>query len=213
MYDTMSSAWRKRHPNANLDTGRSVAEFLPMPEHASRSFDSYVARLYDELRTLAHTHLRRERDGHTLNTTALVHEAWLRLASTSGGVHANDTQHFVAVASNTMRRVLVDYARRRQRAKRGGDNICLVLDEERDFLDDAESEELLALDDALERLGAVNPRAAEVVTHRFFGGRSLEETATILEVSLKTVQRDWIAARAWLRKEIEHDLGLLRSAG
>ncbi|MBK6486794.1 MAG: sigma-70 family RNA polymerase sigma factor [Gemmatimonadetes bacterium] len=180
-----------------------------MSDDDARPFDALVARLYAELRSLAHSHLQRERDGHTLSTTALVHEAWLRLAGTEERLPVHDPAHFVAIASTTMRRVLVDCARRRHRAKRGGDVAFVSFDEGQDFLELDEAEELVALDEALDRLALVNPRAAEVVTHRFFGGRSLEETAAILHVSLKTVQRDWIAARAWLRKEVEHDLGVL----
>jgi RNA polymerase sigma-70 factor (ECF subfamily) len=139
-------------------------------------------------------------------TTAIVHEAWLRLA----GQHSlgeQDTGRFFRIASATMRRVLVDHARRRRRLKRNGGAADVALDEVEAFLSETEAEELVALDDALERLGRANPRAAEVVAHRYFGGLSIDETATLLGVSTKTVNRDWLAARAWLRKEVAADLG------
>jgi len=107
-----------------------------------------------------------------------------------------------------MRRVLVDYARARRRHKRGGGEVHVPLDEVEPFLSDAEADEVLALDDALNRLAEINPRGAEVVQQRFYAGLSLEETAELLGVSTKTVQRDWTAARAWLRKEVARDLGL-----
>ena len=168
--------------------------------------DRMVAALYDELRDLARAHLRRERTGHTLSTTALVNEAYLRLAGQTGLAGA-DRQRFFAAASGAMRRVLVDHARRRSRAKRGGGEVPASLDDAEPFLSDAEADELLALDDALERLEVVNPRGTAVVQHRFFAGLSLSETAEVLGISVKTVQREWLAARAWLRKEVARDLG------
>ncbi|MGE0553956.1 MAG: ECF-type sigma factor [Gemmatimonadales bacterium] len=170
------------------------------------SVERLVAGLYDELRRLARIHLRRERREHTLGTTGLVHEAYLRLAGQEGLAGADRT-HFFAAASNTMRRVLVDYARRRNRAKRGGGAQAVPLDDVAEYLSEAEATELLALDAALERLAAVDPRGSAVVEHRFFGGLSQEETADLLGVSTKTIQRDWLAARAWLRKEVARDLG------
>jgi RNA polymerase sigma-70 factor, ECF subfamily len=178
-----------------------------MPADAN-SLDDLVPRLYEELRSLARSHLRREHEGHTLSTTALVHEAWLRLAP-QHSLGSLDSSRFFAIASTTMRRVLVDYARQRRRIKRGGDQVPVALDDSIDFLTDHEADELVALDDALDRLTRANPRAGEVVMHRFFGGLSLDETAEVLQVSTKTVQRDWISARAWLRKEVAKDLGLL----
>jgi RNA polymerase sigma-70 factor, ECF subfamily len=167
----------------------------------------WIAQLYEELRTLARSHLRGERTGHTLSTTALVHEAYLRL-STQLGLAGLERTAFFGAASQTMRRILVDHARGRQRAKRGGGEVALSLDAVELFLSDRESEELVLLDDALERLKVLNPRAALIVERRFFGGLSLEDVADSLDLSRKTVQRDWAAARAWLRKEIATDLGL-----
>ena len=166
-----------------------------------------VARLYDELRGLARAHLRRERTGHTLETTALVNEAYLRLVQ-QGNVDPNDRTQFFGIASSTMRRVLVDHARRRLRHKRGAGAKRVSLSGVDSWLTDDEADEMLALDEALERLAAIDERAAAVVQHRFFGGLTLDETAELLGVSKKTIQRDWLTARAWLRREVERDLGL-----
>ena len=176
-----------------------------LPADDPGSIEEIVAGLYDELRTLARLHLRREQAGHTLNTTALVHEAYIRLAG-QDGLHGADRTRFFAAASNTMRRVLVDHARRRNRAKRGGGGIPVPLEEVEAFLSDREASELIALDEALHRLEAVDPRGAEIVQYRYFGGLSQEETAEILGVSGKTVQRAWTTARAWLRKEVAESL-------
>jgi RNA polymerase sigma-70 factor (ECF subfamily) len=173
-----------------------------------QSLDDLVARHYDELRRLAHGYLRRERQGVTLQTTGLVNEAYLRLASLAG-IGAEEKTRFFAVASTTMRRVLVDHARARHRLKRGEGAETVPLDDVEWSLGDAEAEELVALDEALVRLEQINPRGSQVVQYRFFGGLSLEETADLLGVSAKTVQRDWLAARAWLRKEVSKDLGIL----
>ena len=174
---------------------------------AARPVDDLIPRLYEELRSLAHQHLRKERTGHTLSTTALVHEAWLRIASQEN-LAGTDSSRVLAAASNTMRRVLVDHARKRQRVKRGSGEVAAHFDEVEMLLTAEEADELVVLDDALERLARANPRASDVVTRRFFGGLSLEETADSLGVSAKTVQRDWLAARAWLRKEVARDLGM-----
>lgn len=160
-----------------------------------------MALLYDELRRLAHQRLRDERSEHTLDTTALVHEAYLRLFHQQA-LDARTRADFFAIASNTMRRVLVDYARARRRQKRGGGQAMVPLDDVAPFLTDRAAEEVLGLDDALERLRGMQPRAVNVVEMHFFGGLTLSEIAGLLDVSEKTVQRDWQAARAWLRKEV-----------
>lgn len=178
------------------------------PDAVPRDADALVPRVYDELRRLARRHLRAERRGHTLRTTALVHEAYLRLAE-QHSLEGSERVQFFAAASTTMRRVLVDYARRHKRLKRGGGGEHVALDEVAELLTDEDCTELVALDDALDRLARMNPRAAAVVQSRFFVGLSLDETAGMLGVSSKTVQRDWIAARAWLRKEVAYELGLL----
>lgn len=170
------------------------------------ALERLVVLLYDELRQAARRRLRAERAEHTLNTTALVHETYLRLVD-QRRVEAADRSEFVGVAAATMRRVLVDYARARLRHKRGGGVSPVPLEEAEPLLGEHEAEELLALHDALDRLERVEPRAARVVEHRFFGGLQLAETAAVLGVSTKTVQRDWTTARAWLRKEVGAGLG------
>jgi RNA polymerase sigma factor (TIGR02999 family) len=174
------------------------------------SVDDLIARHYDELRLVAHSYLRRERPGNTLQTTGLVNEAYLRLANLTG-LRADERTRFFAIMSTTMRRVLVDHARRRGRLKRGEAADPVSLEFAEPMFTEAEAEELVSLDDALTRLEKINPRGSEVVQHRFFGGLTLEETAVLLGVSAKTVQRDWLAARAWLRKEVARDLGILES--
>ncbi len=169
--------------------------------------DALAPQLYQELKVLAHAQLRREADGHTLGTTALVHEAWLRI-SASEALPPDESTQFFAIASTTMRRVLVDHARRIRADKRGSGVVAESLEAVEAFLSTEEADEMLALDDALERLTVANPRAAQVVEMRFFGGLTETETADALAVSPKTVQRDWTAARAWLRKEVSRDLGL-----
>jgi RNA polymerase sigma factor (TIGR02999 family) len=171
------------------------------------ALERVVHLLYDDLRALARQRLRSERPDHTLGATALVNEAYLRLVRQSR-IDAASRTRFFAVAATTMRRVLVDHARARKRAKRGGTHEHVPLDDAEWLLTDDEAEELLALEDAVTRLGQAHPRAAEVVELRFFSGLGVEEIAGLWQCSTKTVQRDWVAARAWLRKEVAHDLGL-----
>lgn len=166
-----------------------------------------IARHYEELRSIARRLLRRERVGHTLDTAGLVNEAWLRLAAQSL-LTEPERARFFAIAVTTMRRILVDHARARLRHKRGAGATTIPLDDAELLLTTEEADHLVVLDEALERLESVSPRSAEVVRYRFFGGLSLEETATLLGVSAKTVQRDWLAARAWLRKEVAQALDL-----
>jgi RNA polymerase sigma-70 factor, ECF subfamily len=140
------------------------------------------------------------RHGHTLQTTALVHEAWLRLADGSIA-DWKDRAHFFAIAAQTMRRILVDAARCRRRVKRGGDAQRVDFDRIPD-LSSGRDHELIAVDDALQALVKMDPRKAQVIELRFFGGLSVEETAEVLKVSEQTVLRDWRLARAWLLREI-----------
>ncbi|MEO8448355.1 MAG: ECF-type sigma factor [Gemmatimonadota bacterium] len=179
-----------------------------MTESEAGSAAALIANHYDELRALAHSFLRRERVGHTLETTGLVNEAYLRLAG-QRGLTESERGRFFAIASTTMRRVLVDHARGRSRLKRGGGVDPITFDDGELALTDREADELVVLDEAISRLEAVNPRGSQVVQYRFFGGLTLEETAALLGVSAKTVQRDWLVARAWLRKEVARELGLL----
>jgi RNA polymerase sigma factor (TIGR02999 family) len=164
------------------------------------TMDALVPLLYDELRRIAHYRLRAEQTGHTLETTGLVHEAYLRLAG-SERLDLADRAHLLAVAAQAMRHVLIDSAVRRKAGKRGGGLATVSLDDV-PVVDAARSEELLALDEALTRLGAVDARQARVVECRFFGGMSIEDTAVALDLSPATVKRDWALARAWLNREL-----------
>jgi len=179
-----------------------------MTHDEQHSVDDLIARHYDDLRRLAHRFLRRERSNVTLQTTGLVNEAYLRLAGLAD-IRVDEKTRFFALASTTMRRVLVDHARSRHRQKRGGVADRVPLEDVEWMLTDEEAEELVVLDEALTRLEQINPRGSEVVQYRFFGGLTLDETAELLGVSAKTIQRDWLAARAWLRKEVAGDLGIL----
>ena len=165
------------------------------------ALDRLLPLVYDELRSLARAQLRNERSGHTLGATALVHEAYVRLASRE--MDPRDRSHFFAIAAQAMRRVLIDHARGRGARKRGSGRIALSLEHAGALLAEDGADELLGIDDALERLARANPRAAQVVERRFFAGFTLEEIAESLGVSTKTVQRDWTLARAWLQKELE----------
>jgi RNA polymerase sigma factor (TIGR02999 family) len=159
--------------------------------------------IYDELRRIAHRYARRERNGHTLQTTALINEAYVRLAGNKSPDWQN-RQHFFAVTAQVMRHILIDHARRRQALKHGGGGQQVSLSEAKGMTNERAAE-LIALDDALEELAALDARKSQVVQLRFFGGLSLEETAEVLGVSLMTVRRDWRAAKAWLYKRVMSD--------
>jgi RNA polymerase sigma factor (TIGR02999 family) len=162
---------------------------------------SVLVLLYDRLRVIAHRQLAREADGHTLETDGLVHEAFLRMLGVER-MQWRDRQHVLAIAARMMRRVLIDYADRRRAGKRGGGLVPVELDESLVAVD-AHMDDIRALDEALVRLEALNARQSQVVECRFFAGLSIEETAGILGLSPATVKRDWIAARAWLNRELE----------
>jgi RNA polymerase sigma factor (TIGR02999 family) len=156
--------------------------------------------VYDELQQIAHRLLVGERSGHTMSTTALVHEAYFRLVDQSR-VQWQDRAHFCAVAAKAMRRILIDYARRRRAIKRGGGQQPVSLDEQHAAVE-AQAELLLSVDQALESLEKLSDRLARIVELRFFGGMTEEEMAEVLEVSPRTVRRDWVKARAWLYREM-----------
>lgn len=169
--------------------------------HGSRAaVDELVPLIYDELRRIAHRRLRAEQTGHTLDTTGLVHEAYLRLVG-SEHLEFESRAHFLAVAAQCMRHVLIDSALRRKAQKRGAGHRPLSLDAA-PVVAETRSEELIALDEALGRLGAIDPRQSRVVECRFFGGMNIEETAAALDTSPATVKRDWALARAWLNREL-----------
>ena len=157
--------------------------------------------VYDELRRLAAGYLRRERPGHTLQPTALVHEAYLRMVDQSQ-VRWQNRAHFLGVAAQMMRRILVDHARGQRAEKRGGEIQKLSLDENIDVSGERAAD-LVALDEALERLAEFDPQKARVVELRFFGGLSVEETAEVLGVSAPTVKRQWRMAKAWLYGQVQ----------
>jgi RNA polymerase sigma factor (TIGR02999 family) len=161
--------------------------------------DELMPFVYEELRRLAHRHMRGERPGHTLQTSALVHEAFLRLVDQKD-VHWESRAHFFAIAAQIMRRILVDYARNRGTVKRGGNARQISLDET--IVSAGRSAEVVALDDALQSLASLDQRKSQIVELRFFGGLSIEETAEVLGVSPGTVMRDWTLAKAWLRREM-----------
>src|SRR5687768_2292036 len=169
------------------------------------AFERLTSLVYDELRQMAHGHMNRERAGHTLQTTALVNEAYVRLIDQRRARWQNRA-HFFAIAAQLMRRILVDHARAHGRAKRGGGAPGVALDlalEEAPLLAPERSEELIDLDDALRKLEAFDARKAAVVEMRHFGGLSVEEVAEVLQVSPNTVIRDWNLSKAWLRREVE----------
>lgn len=165
------------------------------------ALEKLVPLVYKELERLAHRYMRGERPDHTLQTTALVNEAYLRLIDSSK-VHWQNRAHFLAISAQTMRRVLVDMARARHYQKRGGEAEKVSLDEAL-AVSQERRVDLVALDDALTALAAVDPRKGQVVELRFFGGLSAEETAEVLKVSADTVLRDWKLAKVWLLREMK----------
>lgn len=169
--------------------------------------DELLPLVYQELRTCAAGYLRRERSGHTLQATALVHEAFLRLLG-AGRIDFDSRSHFFGLAAGAMRRVLVDYARQRSAQKRGGGVLMVELNENLRIPDDR-MQPLMELDEALTRLGRRDPRQVQVVEMRFFGGLTEEEIARVLGISIRTVKRDWVVAKAWLTAALRER----RSAG
>jgi RNA polymerase sigma factor (TIGR02999 family) len=156
--------------------------------------------VYMELRRLAKARLGSERPDHTLNTTALVHEAYIKLAD-QHKINWQSRAQFFALASQAMRRILVDYARRRNAAKRGG-NAVIAIREADSVAAEVRTDALVALDESLQRLAEIDPRQSQIVECRFFGGLSIEETAEVVGVSTATVKREWAVARAWLFREL-----------
>lgn len=167
----------------------------------ARAFDQLVPLVHDELRRLARQYMARERGDHTLQTSALVNEAYLRLIDLKQ-MRWQDRAHFFAMAARMMRRILVDSARAHRNEKRGGGVPKVTLDDAV-LSPEPRRRDLVSLDDALQALAAVHPRKGEVVELRFFGGLSLEETAEALRVSIDTVKRDWRFAKLWLRRELD----------
>jgi RNA polymerase sigma factor (TIGR02999 family) len=177
-----------------------VASSAAPPAGAS-PVDQLLPLMYDDLCRIARRQLGGEREGHTLDTTALVHEAYLKLSQLNR-MEWRGRPHFLSAAAGTMRRILIDYALARQAQKRGGVQQQVPL-EAATMLTDERAEELCALNDALERLARESERAAQIVEWRFFGGMTIEETAEVLQLSPATVKREWNLARAWLNRELQ----------
>jgi RNA polymerase sigma factor (TIGR02999 family) len=169
-----------------------------------KAFDELAPVIYKQLRKLAHYHLQRERDGHTLQSTALVHEVYLRLCGENAPRWENRA-HFFALAARLMRRILVDYARMHIAEKRGGITVRVELEDPIMNLVEMGKTDLVALDDAMQQLEAVDARKCRVVEARFFAGLSAKEIATVLGTTEATVRRDWRIARAWLYRYLESE--------
>jgi RNA polymerase sigma factor (TIGR02999 family) len=181
-----------------------ITDLILDARHGSRdALDRLFPLVYEALRRMAHRALQRERASHTLSTTALVHEAYLRLVD-QDRASWNDRAHFLAIAATAMRRILVDYARRQKRLKRGGGQQAVTLDDAI-LVADERADTLLALDEALTSLGTLNERLSRVVECRFFAGLTTEETAAALQVTTRTVERDWQKARAWLYARLQDE--------
>ena len=182
------------------DPGTITALLRQAREGGPGAVDQLFPLLYDELRGLAQHHLRGQAPDRTLSATVLINEAYLRMVDQTRA-EWTDRAHFFAYASRAMRAVLVDYARRRGARKRGGGLVHVSLDD-RDIPVQAQAEILVALDDALTRLGSLSERLLHIVEYRFFGGMTERETADVMGVSERTVRRDWIKAKAWLHTEL-----------
>ena len=205
-----------------LKFGQAMLEFAPMNTLTANdltglliewgqgdkdALDRLTPLVYDEIRRIAHRYVQREREGHTLQTTALINEAYLRLAG-SKNVAWQNRSHFFAVTAQVMRRILIDHARRRRYVKHGGEVQRVAFDtamNEATAMTQGRASELVALDEALEELAQLDPRKSRVVELRYFGGLNYEETAEVLEVSVMTVRRDWRAAKAWLYKAVNSE--------
>jgi RNA polymerase sigma factor (TIGR02999 family) len=193
--------WRRA---CNVKSDNEITELLLALRGGDRAvLSDLVPLIYDELRVIARRRLRTERTGHTLTTTALVHEAYLKLVRLDR-MHWRSRAHFFAIAAQAMRQVLVNHALRRKRIKRGKGAPHIPLEDASD-LPVAEADRVLALNDALAKLASLNPRHARFVECRFFGGMSIEETAMALNVSPATAKRDWKLLRAWLERELNRD--------
>lgn len=170
---------------------------------SERAFEELLPLVYGELRRIARNYMRRQNPGHTLQTTALVNEAYMRLVD-SNRVNWQDRNHFFAVSAQLMRRILVDFARKKNSQKRGGDHLIVTLDERVENLAETGTD-MVALDEALSRLAEFSPRQSRVIELRFFAGLNEEQIAEVLDISARTVRRDWQIARAWLFRELRSD--------
>ena len=184
-----------------MDDSRAITQLLVAWNNGDdQALQRLIPLVHDELHRLAHTYMRGERTGHPLQTTALVNEAYLRLIDSSR-VRWQNRAHFFAASARLMRRILVDFARARRKHKRGGGLVHIPLDEA--LVAGEQTTDVIALDDALKALAAVDERKSRVVELRYFGGLSVEETAEVLKISAVTVMRDWGFAKAWLLRELD----------
>ena len=190
--------------SAKRNPGELTQLLIAWSQGDARALEQLAPLVYAELRKIAHRYMNRERAGHTLQTTAVVHEAFLRLL---GNPQENwqNRAHFYAIAAQMMRRILIDYARANLRAKRGGETTRVALEDiDAPVTEPALDPDLIALDAALEKLAEIDPRRGRVVELRFFGGLSVEETAHVLQVAPDTVVRDWRVAKAWLFRYLNY---------
>jgi RNA polymerase sigma-70 factor (ECF subfamily) len=188
-----------------MSAPQEVSQLLRAWSEGDRvAFDKLMPLVYQELRHMARRYMDRQQAGHTLQTTALIHEAYLRLVDCQQEVSWQNRAHFFGVAAKAMRHILVDYARARQAAKRGGGAFEVSLDEST-VVSEERTAELAALDDALLSLASFDQRKSQVVELRYFGGLTVEETAEVLKVSPETVARDWRIARTWLLRELSKE--------
>ena len=197
----MSAGYHRRHTTGPSATGDVTGLLLAWRGGDQEALDRLVPLVYAELRRLAHAYMRGERPGHSLQTTALIHEAYVRLVD-APQMRWQNRAHFFAVSAQVMRRVLVDVARAERSLKRGGDCVHVAFDEAL-TLTQAQSPDLVALDEALTELAAMDPRKSRVVELRFFGGLTSEETADVLNLAPDTVLRDWQLAKVWLLQRLE----------
>jgi RNA polymerase sigma-70 factor (ECF subfamily) len=185
--------------------GDSITEMLIELTDGNKEVVNHILpHIYDELRKLASSYLRKERSNHTLQPTALVHEAYMKLID-QNRVKWQNRAHFFGIAAQVMRRILMDHARKHQAEKRGGEFEKLPIEEEILIVSHDKSAELVALDDALEELAKLDPDKAKIVELRYFGGLSIEETAEVMGVSVPTVNRHWKMAKAWLFSQISNN--------
>lgn len=188
----------------NLQNSRNITLLLnEWKQGDNEAFDKLMAYVYDDLKQRASAYMKKERPDHTLQTTGLVHEAFIKLVD-KNEIEWRDRKHFMAIASKVMRRIIVDYARHRNRGKRGGKKEDLPLEEARYISSKENSQvDLIVLDDALDKLALFDERQADIVELKYFGDMTLEEIAEMLDVSRTTVKRDWNIAKAWLRRQLE----------
>ena len=191
----------KGFPNQSMTSPRVTALLDEWSRGDRAALDELMPLVEAELHRLARRHMSRERAGHTLQTTALVNEAYIRIAECEG-VRWQNRAHFFGIAAEIMRRIMIDHARRRHQLKRGGAGVVRVTLDEEALLADERGAELLALDEALNELTEKYPRKGRVVELRYFGGLSVEEAAEVLKVDARTVKRDWVFARAWLHQRL-----------